>query len=471
MQAYPATGPSRMAKPDYDKIQPVKLRGGSLVYPAADLAALWIAVTSSFLLRFKAGLIPIFTLVPKFSAYVIGLLIATPLYLLLLISLGAYEPRHGKLSNYEVQNIYRAQAFFFILSLVIILMLHDYEVSRLTVALSFVLNFILCVFFRWLLARLAVGVVRSRVMLIAADPEFMEEVKKTFETDVDRSQNVVETALVERGNTGKLAIDYEKLDRILLLGSPLPFSTIADLIMDAPPRVHVGFIPKYHLFFRNLPFREFVGDLPVLPVSQRIFTDWESFTKRLMDVLISTFSLILLGPLVLLISICIYFTSGAPVLFRQVRVGQNGKTFTLFKFRTMKVDAEKEISEWIETGKPTVFKFENDPRIENSFARFLRKSSLDELPQLWNVLRGEMSLVGPRPEEVSVVRNYTAKQKLRLAIPPGITGLQQVYCRGVVSMEERLKYDFQYMKEQSLLLDLFVLIKTLKIVVSGKGAV
>jgi exopolysaccharide biosynthesis polyprenyl glycosylphosphotransferase len=444
------------------------MRGGAVVYPAADVASLWASVTLSFHLRFKTGLIPIFTVIPNFSAYIIGLLVLTPLYVFILHSLGAYEPRHGRLSSYEMQNLYRSLASFYVLSLVVILMLHGYEVSRLTVVLSFLINVLLCILFRWLLIRSGLGVERARVMLIGGDPEFMAEVMNAFETNPGSGQQVVETATIE--NEQPVKVDYDKVDRILIVGGRLPFSTIADLVLDAPPRIHVGFIPAYHIFLRNLPFKEFIGDLPVLSINQRIFTDWNSFAKRIIDVFISAITLIVLSPLLLLIAACIRLTSGGPVLFRQSRVGQNGRLFTMYKFRTMKMGAEKEISDWIAAGKQTVFKFENDLRIENSFARFLRRSSLDELPQLWNVLRGAMSLVGPRPEQVELVRNYTAEHKLRLAVPPGITGLQQIYCRGVVSMEERLKYDFEYIKEQSVWLDLLILFKTIWILLSGKGA-
>src|SRR5438309_7351025 len=130
------------------------MRGGPLLYPTADLVALWLAVTASFHLRFKTSLMPVFTIVPKFSGYAVGLLIATPFYVLILKSLGAYESRHGKLSNYEIQNLYRSLAFFYILSLGVIVLLHGYQVSRLTVVLSFFLNFLFCVLFRSFLIRL-----------------------------------------------------------------------------------------------------------------------------------------------------------------------------------------------------------------------------------------------------------------------------------------------------------------------------
>ena len=159
------------------------------------------------------------------------------------------------------------------------------------------------------------------------------------------------------------------------------------------------------------------------------------------------------------------------MIFRQERVGQHGRVFTMFKFRTMVADAEARLREILDLDAldEPVFKFENDARVTR-VGRFLRKSSLDELPQLFNVLRGEMSLVGPRPEERAIVERYNIWQRRRLKVKPGITGLQQVMNRGIPDLAERIKYDIYYIRRQSFLLDLSILLRTIFVVLSGKGA-
>ncbi len=192
--------------------------------------------------------------------------------------------------------------------------------------------------------------------------------------------------------------------------------------------------------------------------------------KRLFDYTISI--IILLGgmPLWLLIAIIIKLDSSGPVFFKQIRVGLYGATFSMYKFRTMVENAEAELGKLIDIEKleEPVFKIKNDPRV-TSIGKILRRTSFDELPQLLNVLKGDMSLVGPRPEELKIVERYNSFQRRRLKAIPGITGLQQVESRGDSLLSERIKYDLVYLKYQSFLLDFYILFKTTWVVISGKG--
>ncbi|MFN8163282.1 MAG: sugar transferase [Solirubrobacterales bacterium] len=214
--------------------------------------------------------------------------------------------------------------------------------------------------------------------------------------------------------------------------------------------------------------------LAELPVLDFRFSDPPRSTqamKRGMDVIVSGTLLALLSPLLVAIAIAILLDSGRPVFFRQRRAGRDGETFTMLKFRTMVADAEERLAELVDLAKleQPVFKIPDDPRVTR-IGRILRRSSLDELPQLFNVLRGEMSLVGPRPEEESVVALYDERQRGRLAIKPGMTGPMQVYGRSDLTFEERLAMERDYLDNLSLLTDLAILLRTPRAMVRGDGA-
>ncbi|HEX3041666.1 MAG TPA: sugar transferase [Solirubrobacterales bacterium] len=214
--------------------------------------------------------------------------------------------------------------------------------------------------------------------------------------------------------------------------------------------------------------------LAELPVLDFRFSDPPRSTvamKRAMDVAISALLLILLSPLLIGIAIWILLDDGRPVFFRQRRVGKEGRPFTMVKFRTMVTDAEQRLPELvdIENLDQPAFKIPDDPRVTRS-GRGLRRTSIDELPQLFNVLRGDMSLVGPRPEEESVVALYDERQRSRLAIKPGMSGPMQVYGRSDLTFEERLAMERDYLDNLSLLTDLQILLRTPRAMVRGEGA-
>jgi len=198
--------------------------------------------------------------------------------------------------------------------------------------------------------------------------------------------------------------------------------------------------------------------------------------KRIMDYFFSLILFILTIPLFIIISILIKLTSRGPIIFSQERIGKGGKSFKCYKFRTMYVDAEKRLQQLLENDSKAKaewqgkYKLLNDPRV-TPLGKLLRKTSLDELPQIFNVLKGEMSLVGPRPvtkEELD--KYYKESAELYCLVPPGITGLWQVSGRSNLTYEERVSLDCWYIRNWSLWLDLVILLKTIKVVLKGEGA-
>jgi exopolysaccharide biosynthesis polyprenyl glycosylphosphotransferase len=193
--------------------------------------------------------------------------------------------------------------------------------------------------------------------------------------------------------------------------------------------------------------------------------------KRLFDIISSAAALVMLSPLLLTVALIIKLTSRGPIFFKQKRVGLHGKPFNMLKFRSMVINAEelKAKLEALNEQTGPVFKMKNDPRI-TSIGRFIRKYSIDELPQLLNVLRGEMSVVGPRPPLPKEVAKYAAWQRRRLSVRPGLTCIWQVSGRNQISFEEWMYLDMQYIDNWTLLTDLSLILKTVPVVVTGRGA-
>jgi len=196
------------------------------------------------------------------------------------------------------------------------------------------------------------------------------------------------------------------------------------------------------------------------------------FLKRLFDVLGSIIGLIILSPLFLIVAYKIKKEdSEGPVFFSQQRVGKNGQLFRMFKFRSMCVDAEEKLVSLLEHNEieGAMFKMKDDPRI-TKIGKFIRKTSIDELPQLWNVLKGDMSLVGPRPPLVNEVEKYTEHEKQRLIVKPGCTGLWQVSGRNHVGFNEMVELDLKYIKNISFKQDIKIVLKTVFIMIKPNGA-
>jgi exopolysaccharide biosynthesis polyprenyl glycosylphosphotransferase len=196
------------------------------------------------------------------------------------------------------------------------------------------------------------------------------------------------------------------------------------------------------------------------------------FVKRCIDIIGALCGLILLSPLFIIVALLIKLEDPkGPVFFKQIRVGKDGQEFYMYKFRSMVTDAEKKLHELLKYNEVSgaMFKMKNDPRITN-VGRFIRKTSIDELPQLWNVFKGEMSLVGPRPPLPREVKEYTSYDKQRLLVTPGCTGLWQVSGRNNLSFSQMVDLDLQYIRGRSFLLDLKIILKTIRVLFGTQDA-
>jgi lipopolysaccharide/colanic/teichoic acid biosynthesis glycosyltransferase len=198
---------------------------------------------------------------------------------------------------------------------------------------------------------------------------------------------------------------------------------------------------------------------------------WQRSAKRILDIVGAVIGLILSAPIIAVSALAIKLDSPGPIFFTQERAGENGKPFRFIKLRTMVSGAEKKVHEVLGDNPLSgpVFKIPNDPRVTR-VGRLLRRWSLDELPQFWNVLRGEMSLVGPRPEECWVVDQYDDRQRIRLTVKPGLTGPMQVSGRGELDMEARLELELDYIEHYKFWRDISILFRSIPAILSGQGA-
>ena len=277
------------------------------------------------------------------------------------------------------------------------------------------------------------------------------------------------------GSIDQLVVEIEKhqVDTVILSGS-IPdetFLIIVDVVSAAGcqvfslPRYFHGGVVEPRLVWRR--------SVPLIQLSRPSLRGQQLALKRVMDIVGSLCALLSLSPLLALIAALIRLDSRGPVLFRQERIGLGGRCFRMLKFRTMGVDADRrkaELAHLNHTGDPRLFKIPDDPRVTR-VGRWLRKWSLDELPQLWNVLRGDMSLVGPRPFFEADTLTYDDHHFWRLGAKPGMTGLWQVSGRSsVVDFEEVVRLDRQYVHRWSLWMDLRILLQTPRAVVRRTGA-
>jgi exopolysaccharide biosynthesis polyprenyl glycosylphosphotransferase len=292
------------------------------------------------------------------------------------------------------------------------------------------------------------------VGFIDDDPRYDEVVGRTFE--LTRKVDELDVDWVILTTTG--ASYDETLDRVRAVRRP---------------DVHLSIVPSYFELFASNASMEDIEGVPVVNLPPLRFSRSVLLVKRTFDVMASGLGLFVLSPLLAAVALMIKLDSPGPVFFRQARHGRGGKEFRIVKFRTMVADAESKRLEMdhlneMEGGGP-LFKMKRDPRITRVGAR-LRQLSIDELPQLWNVLRGEMSLVGPRPFVVHESERITGWANRRLETTPGITGLWQALGRNEIPFEEMVKLDYVYVTNWSLWWDVKILCQTIPVVFGRRGA-
>ena len=269
----------------------------------------------------------------------------------------------------------------------------------------------------------------------------------------------------------QLVADHRVEEVIIALSVEQHAQMVAAVEMLAALPVRVRIVPDLLELVSARAQVEDLNGIPLIGIRDPAITGFDRVVKRVFDLVLASLAAVVLAPVMAAIALATKLDSPGPVIFKQRRVGENGRHFMMYKFRTMVADAERQIEEKIAQGArlDEVYKPRDDARVTRA-GRLLRKTSLDELPNLFNVLKGEMSLVGPRPELPWMVERYEPWQRKRLAVAPGMTGWWQINGRSDLPLHHNVQYDLYYIQNYSPLLDMIILLKTIWIVLRGKGA-
>lgn len=445
----------------------------------SDLILLVAAYFGAYELRYHMGWLPG---VLAWDRYLLLPLLAVPTWLLFGMLTGLYRGERRRFSREAISLFWVAVGTGLVLAAAAFLLKQQHHSRPLVVlylAFAFCQALVLRASIRLIRARR--GLTKRRSVVVGGG-EQMEEVCRAL----DRHREVeLVGALTLPGELPPAGVRHlgpiqeaerilraEVVDEVVFVIPGTHLAQVEQAFIAAEDlglatKLSLGFLParKSRIDYEELGGTPFLGftTAPTHPISLA--------AKRAFDLLVSLIALLVCSPLFALIALAIKIDSPGPVFFGQVRSGLNGRRFTLWKFRSMVVDAEAHLAKLREKNEMSgpVFKMKDDPRVTR-VGRFLRKTSLDELPQFWNVLMGQMSVVGPRPPLPSEVDRYERWHRRRLSVKPGITCIWQVSGRNEIDFEDWMKLDLAYIDQWSLWLDLKIVLRTIPAVLFGRGA-
>jgi exopolysaccharide biosynthesis polyprenyl glycosylphosphotransferase len=289
----------------------------------------------------------------------------------------------------------------------------------------------------------------------------------------DNGHGSAQTRLEDLGQDDlEFLVDEADAERVILALPELDEATLARVVSACREvGIKLSVMPPMRAMLGTAVQLNHIAEMPVIEYGTWDTPSSTMALKRAIDIVVSAVGLVLLAPLMLVIAILVRLDSRGPALFKQLRAGRHGEPFKIIKFRTMCHDAEERISEVVSVDelKEPMYKLRRDPRVTR-VGRFLRRTSLDEVPQLFNVLRGNMSLVGPRPEELWLVERYGERERFRLAMRPGLTGPMQVHGRGELTFQERMAVEREYVENYGLDKDVGILLRTAGAIFRADGA-
>lgn len=441
-----------------------------LIYDLAVLSLSWLL---AYYIRFHVSIIPVTKGVPPIGSYIVII----PFILLMgAISFKLYGAGKKKRSLGDLPLIVKASSFMILLLIAVTFFYREHSYSRLVMMYFWFLNIVILGVsrrpFRNKLLQLWLKGSNVRRVIVVGSSELGQSLSEKIQYHPELGFEIVGFLTDDPAEVGsriggirvlgelsdvQRVVKQWDIDQVYVT---LPLSSYRSMEMVlsqlGEEMVDIKMVPDLFKFVRiNSSVDEFEG-FPIINLSESPMIGWNMILKRGMDVLISLATLAILSPLMGMIALLVKLTSPGPVFYVQERMGMDGKPFKMYKFRSMRMDAEKE------TG--AVWADKDDDR-RTRVGRFIRKTSLDETPQLYNVLKGEMSLVGPRPERPVLVEEFkrrVPKYMLRHKVKAGITGWAQVNgYRGKTSLERRIEHDIYYIENWSLLFDLKILLLTL----------
>ncbi len=428
----------------------------------------WLLKFHLPILRDEGGRLP-------FHIYMSALLFIVPAYLMLYYAFSLYTPKRVQGRRLEFSNIFKANTLGLFLLITGLYLIKQIDFSRHVIVIFYVINVVSEELTRMLIRVVlrkmrAKGYNQKHILLVGysraceeyidrilANPQWGYTIRGILDDSVQAGYMYRGIKVLGRIDNLMVILPQNHLDEIAItLGLSEYFRLEQIVALCEKSGVHTKFIPDYNRIIPTKPYTEDILGLPVINIRYVPLTNtFNAFTKRVMDIVGACVAIVLFSPVMLFSVIMIKLTSPGPLIYKQERVGLHNHNFLMYKFRSMEVQPpEEEKKAW------TV---KNDPRVTN-FGRFMRKTSIDELPQLFNVLKGEMSLVGPRPERpffVDKFREEIPRYMIKHQVRPGLTGWAQVNgYRGNTSIRKRIEYDLYYIENWTLGLDIKILILT-----------
>ena len=442
-----------------------------------DVLVIGIAMLCALWLRFKTTLFgPIGGHLGAISYLLFFTFAVVPVYLILYFAFGLYKPRRTYKNIFsEATQIIKVNILAFITLVSILFIINQPDFSRIMLFLLAIIATFFGIIERFIvrsiLKRIRINNKNLKHILIVGDNDlaftFARRIRENPYLGFVVSGFLGRSDHVGREIEGSKVIGaFKDIDRILdmnrfdrvVLAIPLKYYYKIDELVESCERVGIKaeIIPDYIRYFPAQPSVDMIEDIPIINIRYvPLDDDFNKFLKYLSDYVIAIIAIIITSPIMILTAIAIKLTSPGPIIFKQERIGHNSKPFMMYKFRSMKVqDPNEEKSEW--TTK-------DDPR-KTRVGQFIRKTSIDELPQFFNVLKGDMSVVGPRPERPYFVQQFketVPKYMVKHQVKPGLTGWAQIHgCRGDTSITKRIEYDIEYVENWHMGLDLAIMIKT-----------
>lgn len=441
-----------------------------------DVIVLAVSYISAWFLRFMGSFAYSAEQGLSFEQYMLALIFIIPGYLLLYQAFTLYEPLHMQGRRLMLANIIKANVLGMLIFVFLLYMLKESDFSRLTVYIFCVVNILL----EWGVRMLIFAVLRDmrkkglnqkQIILVGysraaeeyidrieANPQWGYIVRGILDDNVPAGTVYKGIKVIGRIANLTVILPANRLDEIAITLGLSEYYRLEEIVaMCEKSGVHTKFIPDYNKIIPTKPYTEDILGLPVINIRYvPLSNTFNSMVKRVMDIFGSIAAIIVSSPVMLLMCILIKATSPGPLIYRQERVGLHNKTFWMYKFRSMEIQPESE--------EKKAWTVKNDPRV-TGIGKFMRRTSIDELPQLFNILKGDMSLVGPRPERpffVEKFREEIPRYMVKHQVRPGLTGWAQVNgYRGDTSIRKRIDCDLYYIENWSIGFDIKILFLTI----------
>lgn len=472
------------------------MKRSDLLFTFARLPVDIIALLSAALTAYGIRMSPFFSTLRKVNVgidpneYLWASIVITIVWIGVYATFGLYTSAHHQKFSREIHKIISASTAGLAIIAIIIFLRGELFNSRFIVLAAWILAIIFVTLGRIAIRTMQYNLYKQGIglssLIIIGNEKTAKNLKEEYQKNPRFGVSIYKTFANWNEDTLtniKKLIAQKKVDGIISCDTADERTSLS--MISFAQEHHISFRYTANLFAITAPKREIsiINTIPVIEIKRTPLDGWGRISKRIFDVIFSLTFIIIFSPLYLLLAFAILLESGKPVLFKNERVGEKGNLFSVYKFRTMyqkfsigeqfknssqALSYEKELIAK-QSKKGAVYKIKDDPRV-TPLGKILRKLSLDEFPNFFNVLKGEMSIVGPRPHQVREVQNYEKHHKIVLSIKPGITGLAQISGRSDLVFDEEAKLDAFYIEHWSLTMDLFIILKTPFVILSKKGA-